>query len=76
MSRHSNALAALKHAGEKSKLDPESDAELMLKRQVQALEVIALVVSEAMDFLEVLAMKMQWGVERSIKPKGSKTTTH
>ena len=64
MGRHSSALAALREAGKKSKLDPESASELLLKRQVQALEVIALIVSEAMDFLEVLAMRMNWGVEK------------
>lgn len=52
MSRHSGALAALKQAGAQSKLDPEDDAELLLRRQVQALEIIALVVSEAMDMAE------------------------
>ena len=60
MSRHSSALAALRTAGEKSKLDPEDDAVLLLRRQVQALEIIALISSEAMDFLEVLSGK--WGM--------------
>ncbi len=64
MSRHSSALAALQEAGKKSELDPEDDATLLLRRQVQALEVIALVVSEGMDFLEVLATRMEWGVEK------------
>ena len=64
MSRHASALAALQAAGVKSKLDPESEMELLVKRQVQALEVIALVVSEAMDFLEVLALSMDWGISK------------
>ena len=72
MGRHSSALAALREAGKKSKLEPESESELMLKRQVQALEIIALVVSEAMDFLEVLASRMNWGVEKSSGPKKRK----
>jgi len=69
MSRHRSALDALRVAGERRKLDPEDDTELLLKRQVQALEIIALVVSEAMDFLEVMSAK--WGmVKGGAKNKG------
>ena len=69
MGRHHSALEALRAAGEKSKLGSETEAELLLKRQVQALEIIALVISEAMDFLEVLALRREWGI---VKGSGSK----
>jgi len=69
--RHSGALAALRLAGEKSKLNPETEMELLVKRQVQALEIIALILSEGMDFLEVLALRMEWGVEKGPTPKKS-----
>lgn len=61
MSRHASALTALQLAGKESKIDPEDEAVLLLRRQVQALEVIALVVSEAMDFAEYAF------IERNVK---------
>lgn len=69
MGRHKGALEALTAAGTKSKLNPEDDAELLLKRQVQALEIIALILSEAMDFLDAYSSNL--GVFKSRKQKGT-----
>ena len=66
MGRPKGALEALTAAGKKSKLNPEDDAELLLKRQVQALEIIALILSEAMDFLDAYASN--FGVIKDSRP--------